>query len=235
MCTLTWGYSTDGYHLHFNRDESRLRARGTLPSLQSQNDVSFLAPTDPEAQGTWILCNEYGLSVCLLNNYVDITSIDGIRSRGLLVRDLSCAQTIDEALSRIRAENISHYSPFDAFLFDRTAVCEISWNGQKLALNPMAQQSFKSSSGVDTENVLHGREQQFQTTLKDIPSLRAYHRSHLPSKSSYSVCMHREDARTQSYTEITISKDAATMLYTDGPPCSTPLGNELSLPLTTRS
>jgi len=233
MCTLTWGYSANGYHLHFNRDESRLRAKGSPPSLQSQNGVSFLAPTDSQAQGTWILCNQHGLSVCLLNNYVDITPVDGIRSRGLLVRDLSCAQTIDEAISRIRAEDISHYSPFNAFLFDREAACEISWNGQKLVINPMTRQSFKSSSGVDTEKVIEGRRQQFQTTPKDIPSLREYHRSHLPSKSSYSVCMHREDARTQSYTEIVVANDIATMLYTDGPPCSASLANEFTLSLVT--
>ena len=227
------GYSADGYHLHFNRDESRLRARGIPPRLKSQNGVSFLAPSDPQAQGTWILCNQHGLSVCLLNNHVDITPIDGIRSRGLLVRDLSCAQTIDEAVSRIRAEDISQYSPFDAFVFDRDAICEISWNCQKLVINPMAKQSFKSSSGVDTEQVIDGRKRQLQETSKDVPSLREYHRSHLPSKSSYSVCMLREDARTQSYTEIVVANGAATMLYTDCPPCSAPLANELTLPLST--
>ncbi len=230
MCTLTWNHSTNGYHIHFNRDESRLRARGIPPERHTQNAVQFLAPTDPQAQGTWALCNEHGLSVCLLNNYVDITPLAGQRSRGLLVRDLSCARTSKEALSRIQAVDISCYSPFDAFLFDRTGAREISWNGRELSIR-ISEEGFKSSSGFDTSQVISGRREQFERSQKDVDSLRQLHRSHDPEKSGYSVCMHREDASTQSYTEIIMEAQRATMFYTDGPPCSARQTCSIELPL----
>jgi hypothetical protein len=233
MCTLTWGYSPSGYHIHFNRDESRLRARGKPPELHARNGVNFLAPTDPQAQGTWALCNEHGLSACLLNNYIDITPVTGQRSRGLLVKDLGCAKTTIEALERIQAEDIYRYSPFDAFLFDRSGAFEISWNGSKLSVQT-ALDNFKSSSGFDAEKVTSGRRQQFEQAPKDIRGLRAFHQSHEPDKSAYSVCMHRDDARTQSYTEIVLTASKATMVYSDGPPCSASQTSSAELSLTTR-
>ncbi|MEQ9022547.1 MAG: NRDE family protein [Pseudomonadales bacterium] len=235
MCTLTWGYSQDGYHIHFNRDESRLRPKGTSPDLHIQNGVRFLAPIDPQAQGSWILCNQHGFSACLLNNYIDITPVDGQRSRGLLVRDLSCALNINEAISRISAEDISRYQPFDAFLFDRTECCEVNWNGRQMRINPETElRGFKSSSGFDAANVIAGRRSQFQQVGENRDSLRDFHRSHFPEKSAYSVCMHREDACTQSYTEILITAKTAKMSYIDGSPCSGILSGELELPLKTQ-
>jgi len=232
MCTLTWSYSEDGYHLHFNRDESRLRPRGKAPELHVQNGVQFLAPIDQQAQGTWILCNQHGLSACLLNNYIDITPVDSQRSRGLLVRDLSCAASVNEALSRISAEDISRYQPFDAFLFDLAESCEVSWNGRQMQITPdTSPQGFKSSSGFEAATVIGGRRAQFQQLSGNTDSLRNFHRSHFPEKSAYSVCMHREDACTQSYTEILMTGRTARMSYIDGPPCRGIPSGELKLPL----
>lgn len=235
MCTLTWRYSQDGYHLHFNRDESRLRPRGTAPDLHMQNGVRFIAPIDPQAQGSWILCNQNGFSACLLNNYIDITPVEGQRSRGLLVRDLSCAANVNEAISRISAEDISRYQPFDAFLFDFAESSEVSWNGRQMLISPTTEHhGFKSSSGFDAENVIAGRRAQFQQVDENRNSLRDFHRSHFPEKSAYSVCMHREDACTQSYTEILMTHKTARMSYIDGPPCSGTASAGLELPLKTQ-
>jgi len=50
--------------------------------------------------------------------------------------------------------------------------------------------------------------------------LRRLHRSHVPKRGAFSICMHRADARTVSYTEVTVSKRRATMRYKSGPSCS---------------
>jgi hypothetical protein len=50
--------------------------------------------------------------------------------------------------------------------------------------------------------------------------LRQLHRSHLPKRGPFSICMHRRDASTVSYTEVAVSEKRATMRYKDGPCCS---------------
>ncbi|MEQ9567035.1 MAG: hypothetical protein RLN85_14675, partial [Pseudomonadales bacterium] len=141
----------------------------------------------------------------------------------------------NEAISRISAEDISRYQPFDAFLFDRTECCEVNWNGRQMRINPETElRGFKSSSGFDAANVIAGRRSQFQQVGENRDSLRDFHRSHFPEKSAYSVCMHREDACTQSYTEILITAKTAKMSYIDGSPCSGILSGELELPLKTQ-
>src|SRR5262249_2333428 len=53
-----------------------------------------------------------------------------------------------------------------------------------------------------------------------IDELRALHRSHEPRRGPFSICMHRDDAATVSYTEITVEDHAVTMRYKAGSPCS---------------
>jgi hypothetical protein len=50
--------------------------------------------------------------------------------------------------------------------------------------------------------------------------LRQLHRSHSPKRGPFSICMHRRDASTVSYTEVAVSKKRATMRYKSGPCCS---------------
>jgi len=50
--------------------------------------------------------------------------------------------------------------------------------------------------------------------------LRRLHRSHLPERGPFSICMHRSDAATVSYTEVAVSGQRATMRYKLGPYCS---------------
>jgi hypothetical protein len=49
--------------------------------------------------------------------------------------------------------------------------------------------------------------------------LRRLHCSHSPRIGPFSTCMHRADAATVSYTEITVSPRDAVMHYYAGSPC----------------
>jgi len=237
MCTLTWGRieqesksHQSGYHVHFNRDESRKRKSATPPAVYENKKLGtqYLAPIDRDAMGTWILVNTYGVTACLLNNYIDIKKKEGLRSRGLLVKELNVVKNVLEAETLVNRLDLEQYAPFDLFLFDQQSVINISWNGeQKKRVEPST--AFKSSSGFDTKAAIAARHQTFNTYDQKIDSLREYHRSHLPEKSAYSVCMHRPDARTQSYTEIIVSDGLAKMTYTDGPPCSTSLNKPIEI------
>jgi len=69
MCTLTWRRgSKETVEVFFNRDEKKTRSRAEPPGERfDANGVRYLSPLDPESGGTWMLVNERGLVVCLLN------------------------------------------------------------------------------------------------------------------------------------------------------------------------
>ena len=230
MCTLTWEYPfgrvESGYDIHFNRDESRFRKIALPPKQHHFSDTYYLAPIDSQAMGTWILVNNWGFSACLLNNYIDVKGFSGTRSRGLLVLDLADCHSIDDAQTRLNSARCQEYNPFDMFLFDRSGVYLVSWNGEEVKeyRNP---EPFKSSSGFNPETVIGNRRETLSNYLEQNLELRDFHRSHQPKRSAQSVCMHRDDARTQSYTRIQVRANRASMEYTQGPPCSA----EISAPL----
>ena len=45
------------------------------------------------------------------------------------------------------------------------------------------------------------------------------HRSHAPTRGPFSLCMHRDDASTVSYTKVQAARDFATCQYFVGSPC----------------
>src|SRR5262249_15632624 len=51
-------------------------------------------------------------------------------------------------------------------------------------------------------------------------ALRQLHRSHAPKRGPFSICMHRPEAATVSYTEVAVSKKRVRMRYKSGPSCS---------------
>ena len=52
-----------------------------------------------------------------------------------------------------------------------------------------------------------------------------------PAPSAWSVCRHRDDARTVSHAEIEVGAAGAVLRYLDGPPCSLAPALELRLAL----
>jgi hypothetical protein len=80
------------------------------------------------------------------------------------------------------------------------------------------------SSGFDEPGAQMSRRETFVNALangapQSMQWLRNLHRSHSPSPGPYSTCMHRADARTVSYTEISVAASFADVRYCAGPPC----------------
>ena len=70
MCTLTWWRGEEGeFEVFFNRDEKKTRSRAELPLKREENGMQFLSPRDPDGGGTWMLVNEHGVVLCLLNRW----------------------------------------------------------------------------------------------------------------------------------------------------------------------
>src|SRR3954463_10191523 len=98
MCTVSWNVGHGGYDLFFNCDELNTRAPEVAPVVFRRSGVQFVAPTDGDHHGTWLLANEFGLTIRLLNDYAHAwrPSNAGARySRGHVV--LVCAAARDHA------------------------------------------------------------------------------------------------------------------------------------------
>ncbi len=105
------------------------------------------------------------------------------------------------------------------------AVLEWRWNLKRLeSLELRWQTNTWISSGFDEPGAQQTRGKTFaealgQDSAEKLAWLRRLHRSHGPERGPYSTCMHRDDAATVSYTEISVSGRLATMRYQPGPPC----------------
>jgi hypothetical protein len=91
------------------------------------------------------------------------------------------------------------------------------------------------SSGLDEPAARRVRGRTFREALKQKSAgslgwLRRLHRSHTPAAGAFSICMHRSDAITVSYTEIVLASRFATMRYYAGAPCRSLQPHFLQLP-----
>lgn len=226
MCTVSWQFNDTGYQLFFNRDELNTRQRALLPEIKQHQEVHFIAPTDTDAGGTWISINEYGVALCLLNNYAAQAQMADRKwiSRGQLVHELSHVSNIDVLINAIIINTLERYRPFDLIALSLNGhSCQLSWDGSNLKVTQDPGMPLTSSS-FQTEAVIQSRLQQFRQAIdKNGPQaqqFRQYHASHLPERGAFSVCMHRDNGQTVSFSHINVDTSQASFNYYDGSPCS---------------
>jgi hypothetical protein len=219
MCTVTWLFDErGGYTLFCNRDEKFARATAEPPRIAYRNGVRYIAPCDAEYGGTWISVNEAGVSLCLLNAAGGRAFV----SRGLLVSAVADSVSQEEVLRRLRNAPLSRFAGFQLAVLE--PVCEpliIGWDGYRLSTVAAEDICLPlTSSSIDSERVHEARAALFQKLRPaTCIALEAFHRSHEPAQGPYSVCVHRSDASTVSFTEVTVARQTVSMAYCPGPPC----------------
>ncbi|MEO0796436.1 MAG: NRDE family protein [Verrucomicrobiota bacterium] len=223
MCTATWWTGADGYELFFNRDELKSRAPGLPPKNFSLNGVRYLAPIDSTAGGTWLVVNEFGLSICLINQYPDGARNLGVLriSRGLLVRSLADCRDCREVKSRLARMDLIRYDAFLLIAVEASgAACTHTWDTWNLISADEAQgaQPFTSSRHMSAD-VLRSRRRRFAELVKlrgGDPSpndLRAFHEYYAPETAAHSVFMNRPDGETVSLTHVVVNHDQIVIEY----------------------
>lgn len=230
MCTVTWRALPEGFEIFFNRDERKTRAPEQAPRIEERAGVRFLAPRDGAAGGSWLGANDRGLGVALLNRYVPDTGPARVelRSRGLLLIDLLDALQPAEVGERLAETDLERYQPFSLLALDPSGRARIfEWTGYKLeeAAEPEAQAPLASSS-FDQRQARVQRKQLYGDMLaaaggeaSDV-MLAAFHHSHAGGPGPFSVCMHRDDAETRSYTRLIVRPREVEMRWRPGAPCS---------------
>ncbi len=239
MCTVSWSLNPDGYDLFFNRDELKRRSAEFPPALARQGDVVFVTPRDGDHGGTWLLANEFGVTVCLLNDYANRwrpSESSPIFSRGHVVLGCAAAKDLGEVIAAVQQAPLSRTSPFRLLalvagkrqlMLHWTGVALVSNEGQKLR-PPL------SSSSYATDTVIATRTQRYGDFVHSpgepaTSDLFAYHRQHTRSSGADSVLMERPDASTRSIIHVQVNGERVNLAYESvrwsaaGPTFQTPL------------
>ena len=225
MCTVTIvqaGATIDaGFRMACSRDESHGRAPALPPQQHVYDGVKTLLPVDPSSGGTWVGVNEHGVALTLLNYNLPAPPIGRDRSRGDVIPTLLPAGSVDEVISRAGTIERDRMMPFRLVACDGERVllwkstepietAEVNkWDGQPLMF---------TSSGLGDHLVEGPRRALFDSWFSDDPlkvlqEQKAFHRHKWPGQEHLSVCMHREDARTVSYTTIDVRPPVLSMFY----------------------
>ncbi len=218
MCTASWLIAPDGYQLLFNRDELRTRPLALPPQRGERNGVRYLAPLDPQGGGTWIAANELGLCLFLLNRRPDREPKAPQASRGRIPLELIDAASIEEVGRRAAAIDLSHVRPFTLGAFEPGCAPKVlAWTGD--AFGAVDGTPPLVSSSVGDETLFAERRAPYPRGPLTLRKLLAYQRGHGSGPSAGSVCMHRPDAQTVSFSRVAVDAARVRLGYSPGPPC----------------
>jgi len=227
MCTVTFIAREKGYCLGMNRDEKLTRPSGLPPKEKTVNGHAVVSPSEPGG-GTWIAVNDSGASLALINWY-SIAARVGSKavSRGEVINSMSAAISPEGADAALHGLPLNRINPFRLIgIYPATGeIIEWRWNlSQLVRKNRQWKTQQWISSGFDEPMAQRVRGKTFQRAGHQLSTgsldwLRRLHRCHSPQAGPFSTCMHRSDAATVSYTEITVSPRVAKMRYHAGTPC----------------
>jgi hypothetical protein len=212
--------------VYFNRDELEEREPGGVPGASEHEGVRYLAPRDGRSGGTWIAVSDHGLVLALLNRS------DGLHperpgTRGRLIPRLVAARDPDDLAGRLLREPLRDLPPFRlaSFWLEPARADLAAWDGRHLAVDRLeAEGGMICSSGLGDERALRERSARLAAARAragrwEFDEVRAFHRSHEPEPSAWSICMHRPEAETVSYAEVALSATAVRLAYLGAPPC----------------
>jgi hypothetical protein len=237
MCTVTFIARKRGYALGMNRDEKLTRAKGLPPARHQVDGRAVLCPSEPGG-GTWIALNDSGASLALINWYSVTNRVNGSAlSRGEIVKAVGAADSVECVKARLGELPLKRINPFRLIgIFPATGeVVEWRWNLNRLIRKRARWRTQQwISSGFDEAAAQRVRGREFRHALEHTSAprlswLRNLHSSHTPKLGPFSTCMHRSDAATVSYTEITVTSRTATMRHLSTAPCKHRLSSRQNL------
>jgi hypothetical protein len=149
-------------------------------------------------------------------------------SRGLVVRELAGISAAHEIAASAKNLPLRRLRPFRliAIVLGEKRVIECRWDLQRLAIRNhewRRQHWFSSSFDEDRAEVERQRvceDANDHDSAYSLTWLRRLHRSHAPKRGPFSICMHRGDAATVSYSEVAVGPRSVVMRYKHGPLCS---------------
>jgi hypothetical protein len=229
MCTLSFIARGQGYLMGMNRDERRTRQLALLPELTGAGTLEAVYPRE-DGGGTWIAANALGISFALLNRNARPGNGAKVRTRGEVIPAVLESANMKEAAAIMRHMDLRGMFPFRlaGFFPGERAIAQWNWDTEKLELFRLAWHTRHwFSSGISDELAREVRGLTCSNAWRHSNAgseewLRQLHSSHAPARGSFSVCVHRPDAATVSYTEIACEGPMTSMRYHQGQPCQEP-------------
>jgi hypothetical protein len=227
MCTFSFVPTKDGYYAAMNRDELLSRSPALPPSMFRAGDLLAVYPFE-ESSGTWIASNQHGVTLALLNwNLAASKSLSKQRSRGTLIPQLIGKSTLDEVTRSLGQLTLDGLLPFRlvGVFQNQQQICEWRWDGMSLSAFSFPWEPhhwFSSGASDEMAERIRGeacRAAWLEQDAGSLPWLRTLHSSHEPVEGLFSICAHRQDAGTVSYSEIAFERNIVTFRYISGPPC----------------
>ncbi len=180
--------------------------------------------------------NEFGLTFGLLNFYQGRLPKGRLISRGKIVKACASFNAVGDAINYVRELNLAKYAPFSLLCFSpgdtgtgaAPSVTMLRWTGRELLESnqncPLISSAVRYdevySSRLSVYTEILGSKNKDEKTVSDYLEL---HASHAPDRSSHSICMHRDDAQTVSFSQIEVTPSEIKYYYADGAPCETPV------------
>jgi transport and Golgi organization protein 2 len=227
MCSVSFvPRDEDGFVLAMNRDERRSRASALPPEVFARHGLTMLFPREPSG-GTWIGINSAGMAFSLVNWYSELECerVNAV-SRGEIVRALLGTRRRGTVGSLLKGLPLERMNPFRLMVVSCSERSLTEWRYHGGDLQPFRlpwKRQHWFSSAINEPRVHEVRSRVCARVAADsfsVRLLRQLHRSHVPEAGPLSLCMHRSDAATVSYTEISVRGRIASSYYIAGPPCS---------------
>ena len=229
MCTLTTVTRNNTYLMAMNRDEKIARGAGLDPEIHVLEGAKAIYPSDGDG-GSWFATNEYGISFALLNRN-DIAphcTVAKTRSRGQVIPIVINSRSLSDLQAALDVSNFKGMLPFRlvGVFPSEKEIWEWRWDSKQLEFEIRAWESrhwFSSSLSDDRAESLRGttcRNAQHESDVGSVPWLRRLHASHRGRPGPFSLCVHREDVKTLSYSEIMVTTGHVQMGHFRGSPCT---------------
>ena len=228
-----------------NRDEKRDRFAALPPDVVELETHRAIFPREPTG-GTWISANDSGVCLALINwHRIERQPKAEPLSRGLVVEELAGKSTAYEIAASLKKLPVRKLHPFRliAIVPDEKRVIEYRWDLRRLSIrNHEWRRQHWFSSGFDERTAERVRAKMCALFVAgdadpgrratcsgrtgvgaagySLQWLRQLHGSHAPKRGPFSICMHRNDAATVSYSEVVVSPRSVVMRYKAGPVCS---------------
>jgi transport and Golgi organization protein 2 len=229
MCTLTVVTRNDTYLMAMNRDEKIARGTGSPAEIHEFDAARAIYPGDGEG-GTWFATNEYGISLALLNwNHIAPSGKAAkTRSRGRVIPALIHSRSLAGLHEVCDVSNFKGMMPFRlvGVFPSEQEIWEWRWDSTQLGFHVHFWESrhwFSSSLSDDRAETLRGtacRNAEHESDAGSVPWLRRLHASHAGGPRPFSLCVHREDVKTLSYSEVMVAAGRIQMGHFRGSPCT---------------
>lgn len=221
MCTASWSVGHGRLSLFFNRDERKTRSEARPPEIMKSDEVRLIAPVDPDAGGTWLAVNEFGLCVFVLNHYgaeaQNATAMTNPTSRGSLPIRYASYRTRAQAVSNLVVDEMGSYRPFLIVLADLNGADAYVWNGMFLERAAL-ERAFLTTSSYRTCEIETYRETRYESLrleagIVQAEQLSALHLDTSHPNSAFNPMMLRDDSRTHSVSRVDVDARSIRFRY----------------------